>query len=66
MGENMFKKLFLILVSFGMATEWGGSVSVRTPNDDTKPLDYELSIKLDATDLYKAQLIGLELENFPL
>ena len=43
----MFKKLFLILVSFGMATEWGGSVSVRTPNDDTKPLDYELSIKLD-------------------
>ena len=47
MGENMFKKLLLLLVSFGMATEWGGSVSVRTPNDDTKPLDYELSIKLD-------------------
>ena len=43
----MFKKLFLILVSFGMATEWGGSVSVRTPNDVTKPLDYEFSIKLD-------------------
>jgi len=43
----MIKKLLLILVSFGMATEWGGSVSVRTPNDDTKPLDYELSIKLD-------------------
>ena len=43
----MFKKLLLLLVSFGMATEWGGSVSVRTPNDDTKPLDYELSIKLD-------------------
>jgi hypothetical protein len=43
----MIKKLLLILVSFGMATEWGGSISVRTPNDDTKPLDYELSIKLD-------------------
>ena len=43
----MFKKLLLILVSFGMATEWGGSVSVRTPNDDTHPLDYEFSIKLD-------------------
>ena len=46
----MIKKLLLILVSFGMATEWGGSVSVRTPNDDTKPLDYELSIKLNDTN----------------
>ena len=46
----MIKKLLLILVSFGMATEWGGSVSVRTPNDVTKPLDYEYSIKLEDTD----------------
>lgn len=43
----MIKKLLLILLSFGMATEWGGSISVRTPNDVTKPLDYEFSIKLD-------------------
>ena len=43
----MVKYLLLILVSFGLSTEWGTSVSVRTPNDDTKPLDYELSIKLD-------------------
>ena len=33
-----------------MATEWGTSVSVRTPNDDTQPLDYELSVKLEDTD----------------
>jgi hypothetical protein len=46
----MIKKLLLILVSFGMATEWGGSVSVRTPNDVTKPLDYEYSIKLEDSD----------------
>ena len=37
----MIKKLLLILVSLGMATEWGASISVRTPNDVTKPLDYE-------------------------
>ena len=47
----MIKKLlFLILISFGMATEWGTSVSVRTPNDDSEPLDYELSIKLEDTE----------------
>ena len=46
----MIKKLLLILVSFGMATEWGGSISVRTPNDDTHPLDYEFSIKFEDTD----------------
>ena len=40
-------KFLILLLSFGMATEWGTSVSVRTPNDDTKPLDYELSIKLE-------------------
>ena len=44
----MIKKLLLlILVSFASSTEWGGSVSVRTSNDDTQPLDYEFSIKLD-------------------
>ena len=34
-------------MSFGLSTEWGTSISVRTPNDDIHPLDYELSIKLD-------------------
>jgi hypothetical protein len=38
--------LILLMLSFGLSTEWGTSVSVRTPNDDTKPLDYELSIRL--------------------
>ena len=47
----MIKKLiFLILISIGLSTEWGTSVSVRTPNDDSEPLDYELSIKLEDTD----------------
>ena len=47
----MFKKLLLLtLVSFGMATEWGTSASVRTPNDNIHPLDYEFSIKLEDTD----------------
>ena len=40
-------KFLILLLSLGMATEWGTSVSVRTPNDNTQPLDYELSIKLD-------------------
>ena len=39
--------LILLMLSFGLTSEWGTSVSVRTPNDDTQPLDYELSIKLD-------------------
>ena len=43
----MVKYLLLILTSLSLCTEWGTSVSVRTPNDETKPLDYELSIKLD-------------------
>ena len=43
----MVKYLLPFLVSLGLSAEWGTSVSVRTPNDDTKPLDYELSIKLD-------------------
>ena len=43
----MVRYLLLFLISLGLSAEWGTSVSVRTPNDDTKPLDYELSIKLD-------------------
>ena len=43
----MLKYLLPFLISLGLSSEWGTSVSVRTPNDDTKPLDYELSIKLD-------------------
>ena len=47
----MIKKLLLLtLVSFGLSTEWGTSVSVRTPNDNIHPLDYEFSIKLEDTD----------------
>ena len=39
----MFKELFLSsILSF--------SVSVRTPNDDTKPLDYEYSIKAEKNE----------------
>ena len=39
--------LIFLMLSLGLTSEWGTSVSVRTPNDDTKPLDYELSIKFD-------------------
>ena len=39
--------LILLMLSLGLSSEWGTTVSVRTPNDDTQPLDYELSIKLD-------------------
>ena len=39
--------LILLMLSLGLTSEWGTSVSVRTPNDETKPLDYELSIKFD-------------------
>ena len=46
----MIKYLLILLVSFGLSAEWGTSVSVRTPNDDTKELDYELSVKLEETD----------------
>ena len=42
--------LIVLLLSLGMATEWGSSISVRTPNDDNAPLDYEFSIKLDDTN----------------
>ena len=47
----MIKKLLLVtLITFGITNEWGTSFSVRTPNDDSEPLDYELSIKLEDTD----------------
>ena len=42
--------LILLMLSFGLTSEWGTSLSVRTPNDDTKELDYELSIKLNDTN----------------
>ena len=38
------------MLSLGLTSEWGTSLSVRTPNDDTKELDYELSIKLNDTN----------------
>ena len=46
----MKKYLLVLLFSLGLSTEWGTSVSVRTPNDNTKELDYELSVKLEDTD----------------
>ena len=47
----MVKKIILpLLLSLGLSAEWGTSVSVRTPNDNTKELDYELSVKLEDTD----------------
>jgi len=38
------------MISLGFSTEWGTSFSVRTPNDNTKELDYEVSVKLEDTD----------------
>jgi|TARA_R110000824_G_scaffold74908_1_gene190291 hypothetical protein len=46
----MVKYFLLLFLSFGLSTEWGTSFSVRSANDDSKPLDYELSIKLNDTD----------------
>ena len=43
-------KLLILLLSFGMATEWGTSLSVRTPNDTEKELDYEFSMKFEDTN----------------
>ena len=42
--------LILLMLSLGLTSEWGTSVSVRTPNDELKPLDYELSIELNDTN----------------
>ena len=47
--QQMIKCLILLL-SFSFAAEWGTSFSVRTSNDDTKPLDYEVSVKLEDND----------------
>ena len=43
-------RLLILLLSLGMATEWGTSLSVRTPNDLEKEIDYEFSIKLEDTN----------------
>ena len=42
--------LIVLLLSLGMATELGSSISVRTPNDIEKELDYEFSIKIEDTN----------------
>ena len=42
--------LIVLLLSLGMTAEWGSSISVRTPNDTEKDLDYEFSIKLEDTN----------------
>ena len=39
----MFKELFLAAII-------SASVSVRTPNDDTKPLDYEFSVRAEKNE----------------
>ena len=47
-------RFLILLISLGLSAEWGTSLSVRTPNDDTKELDYEFSIKLeDSNDKFK-------------
>ena len=43
-------KYMILVLSFTLATELGTSFSVRTPNDDSKPLDYEVSIKFEDTN----------------
>ena len=53
------KRLILgLLLSLGLSAEWGTSVSVRTPNDDTQPLDYEYSIKLEPKHFYSYNNLG--------
>ena len=47
---NLKNILFILLFTIGFSTEWGTSFSVRTANDDTKPLDYEVSVKLEDTE----------------
>ena len=47
---NLQIYLLPFLISLGLSSEWGTSISVRTPNDDIHPLDYELSVKLEDTD----------------
>ena len=44
----MIKTLVLLCIfSWSIAAEWGTSFRVRTPNDGSEALDYELSIKLE-------------------
>ena len=43
-----------------VAAEWGTSLSVRTPNDEVSPLDYEISIKLHDTDGKFQYLLKIE------
>lgn len=51
-GQSTVNKFFIsvLLLSISFASEFGTSLSVRTPNDDKHPLDYELSIKISDTD----------------
>jgi len=44
------KLLLVLLFSLGLSTEWGTSLSVRTPNGDSELLDYEISVKLEDTN----------------
>ena len=48
--QQMIRYLLPLFFSLVLAAEWGTSFSVRTPNDATKPLDYELSIKFEDTE----------------
>ena len=49
------------MLSLGLTSEWGTSVSVRTANDNSEPLDYELSIKLDDIISVNAEYLILSL-----
>ena len=44
-------RLLILLLSLGMATEWGTSLSVRTPNDVEKELDYAVADTLKDLEL---------------
>ena len=48
--KKKMRLLIVLLLSLGMTAEWGSSISVRTPNDTEKDLDYEFSIKLEDTN----------------
>ena len=56
--------LILLMLSLGLTSEWGTSVSVRTPNDDIHPLDYELSVKLEDTNGKFRYLLNLSILYF--
>ena len=44
-------RFLILLLCLGMTSEWGTSVSVRSANDDNKPLDYEFSIKFEKSTI---------------